>query len=140
MIFDSKIIEDVVKEQIGEGRDELKIYKEAYDFSITCLKNKESQEIIEFNKQISDGIHGLSTRDSWNNLDNVAKHALTACVSVIENGGDDSLKDLILEVLKFKLTILNMGYVEFIEHLTKEAKEEFFPVRTDKNFLTRLEE
>lgn len=131
MISDSKIVEDVVKDQIREGRDELKVYKEAYEFSIYCLKSKESQEVIEFYKQISDGIHGLSIRDSWNNLDTVAKHALTACVSVIENGEDDSLKDMILEVLKFKLAILNMGYVEFVEYLTKEAKEEFFPAKKD---------
>lgn len=126
MISDSKIVQDVVKEQLDKGRDGMKVYKEAYEFSLNCLKNKESQKIIDLNNQISDGIHGLSIHDSWHNLNKVAKHAMASCVSTIENLENSSVQKHIGDTMKFKLTILNMGRVEFMGYLTEDAKKEFF--------------
>ena len=123
---DKKIIESVIKEQKEKGINETKIYKEAYEFAITQLECNESQKIIKLNNQISDNIHGMAMAGKWSNLDNIAKHALTSCLSVIEEN-DDILSKQIKNIISFKLMILNMGKSEFIGLLTDKAKEEYFP-------------
>lgn len=132
MISDKDLIESVIKEQKEKGVDELKIYKEAYEFAITQLDCNRSIEIQKFNKQIADGIHELSLKDQWSNLQNVAKHAMVSCLSTIDN--NESLKSFgIRDIISFQSMILNMGRSEFLPLLTKEAKQKYFPNKDNQN-------
>lgn len=119
-----KLSTDIVNEQLKNGRDEAKVYKEAYESAKDKLECERLLKIIDINAKISKGIKGLSQADDWSNLIKVAQHALGEAVTAVSN--DKKIGKLnFSNSLKFQHFILTSGKADFLKYLTDEAKEKF---------------
>ena len=63
-----KIAEEVIKEQLANKEneiDEVKIYKEAYEFLQTEMENEHTHQVIKLNQRISESISELQYKNAW---------------------------------------------------------------------------
>ena len=97
------------------------LYQQCVNHIVSCSMQEQKNKIRMFNEQISTGITGLANLKEWGNIDAIAKHALAAEYSVLEeltNSGD-KLAGHILSRHGFVMNIANAGYDNIPEVITE---------------------
>jgi len=125
MIPEKRIMDKVRKEQLAKGIPESQIDKEQLSFCLSIANNYRSTLIIEYNKQIANGIRNLSMENDWSNLIKVSKHALEESINALKKDEETFPTLKLTNSLKIKLDILKTGSADFEKIFKPEYLNKF---------------
>ena len=104
---EAKIISKFIKEDETYLTDPKK-KDEIFDFLLTQYATLHTQKIMQYNKQIAEGIESLTRENSWPNLNKIGRHAFESVIIAIDkdisfkkSDSGEMVKDSIQMVLDF---------------------------------------